>query len=336
MSCPSVLNISTFFKHFIFNTNSNHLSEPEKRRVKIASFALSFFTLTALPRICSWKWSQHSKEILKARYHDVIKQSTALPPSDRNDKSHKIPSHQIINGLFLGNAYGCMQASGLANITTQEPDHSENKPMDTSNPKKFKTVITACHVDDFAENYYIKDENTAEVKLKRDDLARRLKAGFEESQIEWKYVGRTIYDKETGWIPMVHDCTFEESESQLSLYDRFSVNDGKGAESNLADKANRDAKEARIPKDVNVWFNHIYTKLDEAVFEGKNTLLHCRVGQSRSATILAAYLIKTFDVSAQEAIQFLRHKRLCVDPKPCFVEELKKYATKLAEARQLA
>lgn len=63
----------------------------------------------------------------------------------------------------------------------------------------------------------------------------------------------------------------------------------------------------------------------------EKVLVHCYAGQSRSATVLAAYFINRFGVSTMDAANFLRHKRPCVSPK--FMKELESYEAALKAER---
>ena len=54
-------------------------------------------------------------------------------------------------------------------------------------------------------------------------------------------------------------------------------------------------------------------------------LVHCQAGVSRSATIVAAYLIQTMALDPVEAVQFIRQTRAHVDPSDTFMEQLAVY-----------
>ena len=59
-------------------------------------------------------------------------------------------------------------------------------------------------------------------------------------------------------------------------------------------------------------------------------LVHCQAGASRSASILAAYLIATYGIEAQSAIDYLESRRpQCVNPNPGFRKQLAAFAEKL-------
>lgn len=54
-------------------------------------------------------------------------------------------------------------------------------------------------------------------------------------------------------------------------------------------------------------------------------LVHCHYGVSRSATILAAYLIRAEGMKLEEAVRIIRAKRLFIKPNDGFVLQLQRY-----------
>lgn len=69
--------------------------------------------------------------------------------------------------------------------------------------------------------------------------------------------------------------------------------------------------------------------LDMAIQSGKPTLVHCQVGKSRSATIVLAYLMKTFRWSLKEALEFVRKRRPIVEPNWGFMKQLQDFEQKI-------
>lgn len=53
-----------------------------------------------------------------------------------------------------------------------------------------------------------------------------------------------------------------------------------------------------------------------------NVVVHCLAGVSRSASVVAAYLMKKFDLSAEEAVSFLKSVRQVVSPNVGFLQQL--------------
>ncbi|TFK22005.1 phosphatases II [Coprinopsis marcescibilis] len=67
--------------------------------------------------------------------------------------------------------------------------------------------------------------------------------------------------------------------------------------------------------------NHI----DQALRSGRNVLVHCQQGVSRSASIVIAYLIRNHGMSFDNALTLLKHKRACVKPNAGFVRALQEW-----------
>jgi protein tyrosine phosphatase len=49
--------------------------------------------------------------------------------------------------------------------------------------------------------------------------------------------------------------------------------------------------------------------IEDHVNKGHNVLVHCFAGQQRSATVVAAYLIKNNNMSVDEAISYIKSKK---------------------------
>lgn len=62
---------------------------------------------------------------------------------------------------------------------------------------------------------------------------------------------------------------------------------------------------------------------------GNRILVHCFVGISRSATIVAAYLIKKYKISVKEAVERMRRCRQTVNPNEGFILQLENFAEKI-------
>lgn len=81
---------------------------------------------------------------------------------------------------------------------------------------------------------------------------------------------------------------------------------------------------------VNVIIPHleqICNAIDAARIEGKPILIHCVKGASRSATVLILYLMRTLNVSFNQALNFLQTFRSQVDIKPTIQKQIKDWAS---------
>ncbi len=123
----------------------------------------------------------------------------------------------------------------------------------------------------------------------------------------------------SGWALLVHACS-----STLPV--GIPVQEVRFNEDVIAE-----AQRTLLTTPVTEWFEPAFQILDEAVFGNSRVFVHCQAGRSRSPAFLAAYLINRFDVTADEALNFLAHKRPQVNSR--FLYELRDYAAKLKTAR---
>jgi len=65
--------------------------------------------------------------------------------------------------------------------------------------------------------------------------------------------------------------------------------------------------------------------IDSALRRGRNVLVHCQQGVSRSAAIVIAYLIRKRGMSFDSAITFVRQRRPCIKPNSGFVRCLREW-----------
>lgn len=65
--------------------------------------------------------------------------------------------------------------------------------------------------------------------------------------------------------------------------------------------------------------------IDSALRRGRNVLVHCQQGVSRSAAIVIAYLIRKRGMSFDSAVTFVRQRRPCIKPNSGFVRCLQEW-----------
>lgn len=70
--------------------------------------------------------------------------------------------------------------------------------------------------------------------------------------------------------------------------------------------------------------------IEEALLSGGKVLVHCVCGVSRSATIVAAWIMSKHGYGVEETIDLLKSRRGCVNPIPAFREQLQ-YLSELAQ-----
>lgn len=241
--------------------------------------------------------SGKSKEEKIAACREIIKSAKRVEIS-KDSRDRKTPSNQVMGNLFIGRDSALVQAASLCSeitVAIQSEEGDYELKYEGLNPQKYSTVITLCPVN--AALYQF----PALVEENDEKSAAKIQKQFEKNSIEWIYIGKTIEDSSDYWKALAYDCTF------------LSTNiEDKNVKINFMETTDKE------------WFKPIFEKIDKAVFEGKNTLVHCQAGQSRSATVLAAYLIYTFDVSKDEALTFLQSRRPSVNSK--FEAQLDEYA----------
>ena len=71
-----------------------------------------------------------------------------------------------------------------------------------------------------------------------------------------------------------------------------------------------------------------------ALQNGGKVLIHCICGVSRSATLVAAYLIKEYGMSADDAIKYIQSKRNVVNPNSGFKSQLQRYHALIHRKKQ--
>ena len=69
--------------------------------------------------------------------------------------------------------------------------------------------------------------------------------------------------------------------------------------------------------------------IDDAFENEGKVLIHCMAGRSRSATILLAYMIKSFGMTTENALNSVLLKRSIVEPNNYFKKQLQEYYSKL-------
>ena len=73
------------------------------------------------------------------------------------------------------------------------------------------------------------------------------------------------------------------------------------------------------------WFSHTFSFIQTALDAKENVLIHCHGGVSRSSTVLIAYLMKEFDVTYEQALNYVQSRRSGVDPNEGFRAGLNEY-----------
>jgi len=102
------------------------------------------------------------------------------------------------------------------------------------------------------------------------------------------------YNKFDLIINCTKDIEFPDSDQTNCRYVRLPVND--------------ESSEANKLKDL-LDNNNILEIINKYVIEKKNVLVHCKMGQQRSAIVIVCYLMRYFYLSSEEAIKYVKVKR---------------------------
>ena len=80
---------------------------------------------------------------------------------------------------------------------------------------------------------------------------------------------------------------------------------------------------------ISIFFSKTNNFINKAKLAGKNILIHCQLGISRSTTCLIAYMIKYMGYNTVSAMQFIKNKRPHIMPNFGFLQQLKNYEDKI-------
>jgi len=81
-------------------------------------------------------------------------------------------------------------------------------------------------------------------------------------------------------------------------------------------------------------WDRTFKYIRRAFESGSKVLVHCKMGVSRSASVVIAYAMKVKDWDLTEALQHVKDKRGCVKPNVSFMQQLEIYAGILDASRQ--
>lgn len=73
------------------------------------------------------------------------------------------------------------------------------------------------------------------------------------------------------------------------------------------------------------YFDETNDFIQQTYKAGGRILVHCQAGVSRSATILAACLMKSKKIKRDEALEIIKRKRASIAPNDGFMEQLNLY-----------
>jgi len=85
-------------------------------------------------------------------------------------------------------------------------------------------------------------------------------------------------------------------------------------------------------ENIDNYFNASNEFISKALQSGGSVFVHCVAGASRSATLVAAFLMKEYGMTCDEAIKLLQKQRSCVDPNDGFKGQLRNFEESLQDA----
>jgi protein-tyrosine phosphatase len=84
---------------------------------------------------------------------------------------------------------------------------------------------------------------------------------------------------------------------------------------------------------IDNWFDIALKAIDTHLRQGKKVLVHCRMGISRSATMIIAHLMNRHGLTMKQAISHVERSRPIINPNPGFMTQLKIFEIYLASRR---
>jgi dual specificity phosphatase 12 len=84
---------------------------------------------------------------------------------------------------------------------------------------------------------------------------------------------------------------------------------------------------------LNTHFKDATDYIRKSIQEGKNVLVHCFAGVSRSASIVIAYLMRFHKMDYNVAYNYVKSKRPWINPNYGFQGQLRRYCVMLKDQR---
>ncbi|XP_059481156.1 protein phosphatase Slingshot isoform X2 [Neocloeon triangulifer] len=72
-------------------------------------------------------------------------------------------------------------------------------------------------------------------------------------------------------------------------------------------------------------WDNTFRYINRARQDGSKVLVHCKMGVSRSASVVIAYAMKAYNWNLPQAIEFVKQKRSCIKPNTAFMSQLETY-----------
>jgi hypothetical protein len=86
-------------------------------------------------------------------------------------------------------------------------------------------------------------------------------------------------------------------------------------------------------EDIITDFYRLLPIIHAELMQKRGVLVHCHYGRSRSASFCIAYLIKYHNMTAEDALAFVKSKRAQVSPNPGYLRQLKQFENEIQGER---
>lgn len=77
--------------------------------------------------------------------------------------------------------------------------------------------------------------------------------------------------------------------------------------------------------DLLKYWDNTFKYITKAKNEGSKVLVHCKMGVSRSASVVIAYAMKAYNWNFEKAMKHVKAKRTCIKPNTSFIAQLETY-----------
>lgn len=217
---------------------------------------------------------------------------TSLATNNAKLASQEEPFTKILNGIYLGNAAGFATTTHL---TCNQVNQQVSTQINSANGGGFKHVITLCPIADLQKGFLYSQAGA-------QGLTALLCQSFASWKINWFNLGENVAATDAGWDHLVFNCTRANSQAAPQM-DAIGVKDR---------------------------FESIFKVLDRGAIGHERVLIHSDNGSSFCAEVLIAYLVNRYSITVDQALAYLRSKRLCVNP--VHYKQLQAYERSLANS----
>ena len=86
---------------------------------------------------------------------------------------------------------------------------------------------------------------------------------------------------------------------------------------------------------ITKYFEKAFAFIELARKNNDNILIHCKLGRSRSVSILIAYMVKYYDFNVKQAMEFIQSKRKQIKPNYGFIKQLYSYERYISNLKNI-